>query len=69
MTLTVLASGGEAELYLTFERAPHRLPRLGGLAGTIPAAAQWQAAMDVAGAGPGCLEIRWRRSPVIGVPA
>ena len=69
VTLTVLASAGEAELYLTFERAPHRLPRLAGLAGPIPAAAQWQAAMDAAAAGPGCLEIRWRRFPAIGVPA
>lgn len=72
VTLTVLASAGEAELYLTFERAPDRLPGLPGLAGlegTIPATAQWRAAVDAAEAGPGCLEIRWRRSSAIGMPA
>jgi hypothetical protein len=69
VTLTVLASADEAELYLTFERAPHGMPGLAGLDGTIPASAQWQATMDAGEAGAGCLEIRWRRSPALGALA
>ena len=75
VTLTVLASADEVELYLTFDHAARGLPGLAGLAGlagldaAIPAAAQWRAAMDTDDAGPGCLEIRWRRSPAIGVLA
>jgi hypothetical protein len=61
VTLTVLASGSDTELYLTFEQAPPGLPGLAGLDGTVPAAARWRASLDIEEAGPGCLEVRWRR--------
>jgi hypothetical protein len=63
--LTVLASGDEAEMYLTFERPPAGdVAGLGrdvaGLGSGAPAGAAWRAVLEAGDAGPGCLEIRWR---------
>ncbi len=59
--LTVLASGSEVELYLTFDRAPGAAPDVTGLRHTVPAAARWRAAVDIDKEGSGCLEVRWRK--------
>jgi hypothetical protein len=64
--LTVLASGDAAELYLPFDRPPagHDLAALGldlaGLTRGVPGDSAWRAALEADGAGPGCLEVRWR---------
>jgi hypothetical protein len=55
VTLTVLASDDDVELYLAFARAPE----VSGLSGSVPAAAGWRAAVDVDETGAGCLEVRW----------
>jgi hypothetical protein len=60
--LTVLASGGDAELYLTFS-APLRVSPDLALSGRgVPAAARWHATLTAEPAGTGCLEISWRRA-------
>jgi hypothetical protein len=58
--LTVLAAGEEAELYLTFERAPAGMCAVPRLGDAVPAAAAWRASLEVEDTGPGCLEVRWR---------
>jgi hypothetical protein len=60
--LTVLASGSEVELYVTFDRAPGAAPDVAGLRHTVPAAARWRAAVDIDDEGSGCLEVRWRKA-------
>jgi hypothetical protein len=64
VTLTVLASGEDVELYMTFDRPPGELPDVADLAPAVPAAAGWSAAVDAGQAGAGCLEVRWRRQAV-----
>jgi hypothetical protein len=59
--LTVMACGDAAELFLTFERAPSAGCDVAGLGDAAPAGAEWYAKLDADGAGPGCLEVRWRR--------
>jgi hypothetical protein len=58
--LTVLATGEEAELYLTFERAPAGIGGVAALGDALPAAAAWRASLEAEDTGPGCLEVRWR---------
>jgi hypothetical protein len=64
--LTVLADGEEAELYLTFERAPEGGCAVAGPGDAVPAeaawpvAAAWRASLEVEDTGPGCLEAHWR---------
>lgn len=59
VTLTVLASGADVELYVTFDRPPQPTPDVAELRRTVPATAHWQAAVDVDDTGAGCLEVRW----------
>jgi len=65
VTLTLLGSGDEAEMYLTFERPPAAddvagLGReLAGLGDAVQAAAAWRAMLEVEDDG-GCLEVHWR---------
>ena len=66
--LTVLASGGAAEMFVTFDRPPAAdLAGLGrdvaGLGGAVPEAAAWRAVLEAEDGGPGCLEVRWRVVP------
>jgi hypothetical protein len=66
--LTVLASGGAAEMFVTFDRPPAAdLAGLGrdvaGLGGAVPEAAAWRAVLEAGDGGPGCLEVRWRVVP------
>lgn len=67
--LTVLASGEQAELFLTFERAPGAgcdVPRLrqdvAGLGSAVRANAAWRAMLEVEDTGQGCLEVSWRKA-------
>jgi hypothetical protein len=61
VTLTVLASAEDVELYVAFARPPRATPEVSRLTGSVPAAAGWQAAVDVDETGAGCLEVRWRK--------
>ncbi|HEY7144158.1 MAG TPA: hypothetical protein VH637_07925 [Streptosporangiaceae bacterium] len=63
VTITVLGSDQDAELYLTFAVSPParlELPRTGR---SRPPAG-WHAALDAGDEGPGCLEVRWRKPAV-----
>jgi hypothetical protein len=60
VTLTVLASGGDVELFVTFDRPPAATPDLTALRQQAPATACWHATVDADDTGAGCLEVRWR---------
>jgi len=60
VTLTVLASGDEVELYVTFDMAPRTTPDVVGLTRTVPPRARWRSTVDIDDTGSGCLEVRWR---------
>jgi hypothetical protein len=62
VTLTVLDSGEEVELYVTFDGPLRAIPDVAGLARRVPAAERWQATVDIDGAGAGHLEVRWRKT-------
>jgi hypothetical protein len=62
VTLTILSSGDDAELYLTFGGPLRALPDLAGLGDEVAAAAGWRAAIDVGETGAGCLEVCWRKA-------
>jgi signal transduction histidine kinase len=62
VTLTVLAGGEDVELYLTFGQPPRSAPDMTGLRRSVPAAADWRAAVDVDGTGAGFLAVRWRKA-------
>ncbi len=61
VTLTVLASGDDVELYVAFGQPPLVTPDLSGLLPKMPAPAGWHATIDVDETGAGCLELRWRQ--------
>lgn len=63
VTLTVLAAGEEAELYLTFERSSPVECDVAGLGRAVPAEAAWRATLEAEDTGQGCLEIHWRAVP------
>jgi hypothetical protein len=60
--LTVLASGGDVELYLTFSKPLRVTPDVARFGRDVPAAARWQAAVTREESGTGCLEISWRKA-------
>jgi hypothetical protein len=60
VVLTVLASGRDTELYVTFERPPLAVPDLAELGRDVAATACWQGTVEVSDTGAGCLEVRWR---------
>ncbi len=60
LTLTILAVGGNVELYLTFDHAPVRRWDLAALQQDAPPGGGWAATADAGDSGPGCLEVRWR---------
>jgi hypothetical protein len=60
--LTVLASGGEVELYLTFSAPLRVTPDLALFGRDVPAAACWHATVTAEPTGTGCLEISWRKA-------
>jgi hypothetical protein len=59
VTLTVLASGDDVELYVSFDRPPQTTPDVSELTRQVPAGAHWRATVDVDETGAGCLEVRW----------
>jgi hypothetical protein len=62
VTLTVLASGGEVELYLTFSEPLRDTPDVARFGADVPEAARWRAALAAEPSGAGCLEITWREA-------
>jgi hypothetical protein len=62
VTLTVLASQGEVELFLTFSAPLRVTPDLALVGRDVPAAACWHAAVTAEPTGTGCLEISWRKA-------
>jgi hypothetical protein len=59
--LTVLADGDDIELYLIFSAPLRATPDLTRVGNDVPAAARWQAALNVTETGAGFLEISWRK--------
>jgi hypothetical protein len=59
VALTVLASGDDVELYLTFSEPPRAIPDLARFGQDLPAAARGQASVDIGEDGSGFLEISW----------
>jgi hypothetical protein len=59
--LTVLASGDDVEIYLTFDAPLRSMPDLARFQPDMPASAHWHAALTATGTGGGCLELRWRK--------
>ena len=59
--LTVLASGPDVELYLTFSGSLRVTPDLASFGRDVPAGARWHASVTAEPAGTGCLEIGWRK--------
>jgi hypothetical protein len=59
VTLTVLASGEDVELYVAFEQALRETPDVTELRRQVPASARWRATVDLDESGGGCLEVRW----------
>ena len=59
--LTVLADGDDIELYLNFSAPLRTTPDLTRVGNDVPAAARWQAALNVTETGAGFLEISWRK--------
>jgi hypothetical protein len=59
--LTVLGSGGDVELYLTFGAPPGSVPDLTPFGLDVPAAALWHASVSATETGGGYLEVSWRK--------
>jgi hypothetical protein len=62
VVLTVLASGGDVELYLTFSEPLPVSPDVARFGRDVSAAACWHATVTADETGTGCLEISWRRA-------
>ena len=60
--LTVLGSADDVEVYLPFSEPLRETPDLAPFGRDLPAAARWHAAVTGQDAGPGCLEISWRKA-------
>jgi hypothetical protein len=67
VTLTVLASGDDVEMYLTFGEPLRATPDVARFGRDVPAAARWHAAVTAEQAGTGCLEISWRKDGLDGL--
>jgi hypothetical protein len=61
VTLTVLASDNDVELYLTFGAPLLTAPDLTPSGMDLPAAADWHASVSATESGEGCLEVSWRK--------
>jgi hypothetical protein len=59
--LTVLASAGDVELYLTFSEPLRVSPDVARFGRDVPAALCWHATVTAEETGTGCLEISWRK--------
>jgi hypothetical protein len=58
--LTVLASGDDVELYLTFGTPLRPAPDLTRFGRDLPGSARWHASVSATETGGGCLEVSWR---------
>jgi hypothetical protein len=63
--LTVLASGDDAELYLTFGVPLRAAPDLTRFGLDLPAVARWHASVSASESGGGCLEVSWRKDGTV----
>ena len=61
VTLTVLASGDDVEIYLTFGALLRATPDLTRFGLNLPAATRWHAALRVTATDGGYLEVSWRK--------
>ncbi|MGH3298195.1 MAG: hypothetical protein ACRDP7_41040 [Trebonia sp.] len=61
VVLTVLATGGDTELYLTFGATSRAAPDLTRLGLDVPDGARWHAALSATATGGGFLEVSWRK--------
>jgi hypothetical protein len=61
VVLTVLASGEDVELYLTFSAPLRAVPDLTRYGLDVPAAARWHASLSTTETGEGFLEVSWRK--------
>jgi hypothetical protein len=59
--LTVLASGDDVELYLTFSAPLRAVPDLTRFGPHLPVSACWHADVSMTETGSGCLELSWRK--------
>jgi hypothetical protein len=59
VTLTILASEDDVELYVSFGMPPQATPDVLELRRSVPVIARWRATVDVGDTGAGCLEVRW----------
>jgi hypothetical protein len=59
--LTLLASGDDVELYLTFSAPLRAVPDLTPFGRHLPASARWHAYLSTTEADRGCLEVSWRK--------
>lgn len=62
VTLTVLESGEEVELYVIFDGPLRAIPDVAGLRRNVPATERWRAEVDVDDDGAGHLQVRWRKA-------
>ncbi len=62
VTLTVLESGEEVELYVIFDGPLRAIPDVAGMRRNVPGTERWRAAVHVDEAGAGHLEVRWRKT-------
>lgn len=62
VTLTLLASPDDVELYVTFSERPRTVPDVDRAGRGVPASAGWHACVDIDETGAGCLEVGWRKA-------
>jgi hypothetical protein len=62
VTLTILDSGDEVELYLIFSQPPRAIPEVARFGRKVPAAAGWRAMVNIDETGTGSLEVCWRKA-------
>lgn len=60
--LTVLASGDDVELYVTFSEPSRVIPDVARFGRDVPVSARWHATVSAEDTGTGCLEISWRKA-------
>lgn len=60
VTLTIVGSDGQVELFLTYDRGAHDACDVAGLARSVQDAAAWHASLEAEPGGAGCLEVHWR---------
>ena len=60
--LTVLGSADSVEVYVTFSEPLRETPDLTPFGRDLPLAVHWHASVTGQDAGPGCLEISWRKA-------